>query len=100
MLTAPPIFTAKPSEQPLILPEGGTLTLTCAFENTPSPRVQWFIPRGIHFSRVRNKTNGGVSVLTVWSLRSSDSGEFACTGRNDFGYAQATTTVKIPGEIH
>ena len=99
MLTAPPIFTAKPSEQPLILPEGGTLTLTCAFENTPPPRITWFLPRGVQFPRVRNETTGGVSVLTVWPLRSSDSGEFACTGRNDFGFAQATANVKIPGEI-
>ncbi|KAM7008667.1 B-cell receptor CD22-like, partial [Tautogolabrus adspersus] len=75
-----PSVSVRPSAE---IVEGRSVTLTCSSDANPAATYTWF-------KKNNNRPLSSGAQLVIWSIKSSDSGEFYCKAENKLGEKTST----------
>ncbi|XP_078383878.1 uncharacterized protein LOC144666343 isoform X2 [Oculina patagonica] len=90
-LKEPPVITRKPSSKYTVA-QGSTSRLCCEATGSPPPKVQWSRADQPSDSTLAFQDNGCLNFNTV---RYNSDGDYICRATNNYGIAEATTTVIV-----
>ncbi|PFX12102.1 Fibroblast growth factor receptor 3 [Stylophora pistillata] len=85
-------------KQPAPIIEGGTLQLTCLFQN--SEATIWKKNGVEKIQRAKLDTKDGKKVITISDVEIDDSGQYSCEASSDAGSRSTDVMVKIMAALH
>lgn len=86
------MITAKPPSQ-VAVSQGATLSLCCEATGSPPPKVQWSRAAQSSASTMVFQEAGCLKFNIV---KYDNDGDYTCQATNNYGIAEATTTVIVP----
>ncbi|GFO37283.1 contactin [Plakobranchus ocellatus] len=95
VLALPPSLEKYPPPSSVMASKGGNLTLRCHPEGAPFPSIEWSKGSAVISSGGDKYTVLANGNLHIALLTSTDQGVYTCTATNQFGTAQASSTVMI-----
>ena len=98
----PPKFSDQPSETPMVIDEGGDVTLQVEVDGKPSPSVKWYKddkPISRTSSKYKTDVQGNKHTLTIVAATPDDSGTYQCKATSPAGTATRDFNVNIEGEL-
>lgn len=96
-----PKFADQPSETPMVIDEGGDVTLQVEVDGKPNPSVKWYKddkPISRTSSKYKTDVQGDKQTLTIVAATPDDSGTYQCKATNPAGTATRDFNVNIEGE--
>lgn len=96
-----PKFADQPSETPMVIDEGGDVTLQVEVGGKPNPSVKWYKddkPISRTSSKCKADVQGDKQTLTIVVATPDDSGTYQCKATNPAGTATRDFNVNIEGE--
>jgi len=96
-----PKFADQPSETPMVIDEGGDVTLQVEVGGKPNPSVKWYKddkPISRTSSKCKADVQGDKQTLTIVAATPDDSGTYQCKATNPAGTATRDFNVNIEGE--
>lgn len=98
----PPKFSDQPSETPMVIDEGGDVTLQVEVSGKPEPSVKWYKddkPISRTSSKYKTDVQGDKQTLTIVAATPDDSGTYQCKATSPAGTATRDFNVNIEGEL-
>ena len=89
LVSGAPKVVLKPSGAQHI-EAGGALTLECAAEGVPTPRVEFQPPRTVNLPSVQGH---GSAVIYISRVTSEHAGTYTCYATTEFGRTESTVQV-------
>lgn len=100
MLTSPPVSPVSPKNTTVSvspstrLPEGGSVTMTCASQGLPAPQIFW----SKKLADGSLQPLSGNTTLTLIAMRTEDAGIYVCAGVNPAGEDRREVELLVQGE--
>lgn len=98
----PPKFSDQPSETPMVIDEGGDVTLQVEVTGKPKPSVKWYKddkPISRTSSKYKTDVQGDKQTLIIVAATPEDSGTYQCKATSPAGTVTRDFHVNIEGEL-
>lgn len=96
-----PKFSDQPCETPMVIDEGGDVTLQVEVSGKPEPSVKWYKddkPISRTSGKYKTDVQGDKQTLTIVAATPDDSGTYQCKATSPAGTATRDFNVNIEGE--
>ncbi len=98
----PPKFSDQPGETPMVIDEGGDVTLQVEVTGKPKPSVKWYKddkPVSRTSSKYKTDVQGDKQTLIIVAATPEDSGTYQCKATSPAGTVTRDFHVNIEGEL-